>query len=519
MIAETFAQAKRDNVCLQQTMIGQTASFVKADLEAITAKSPFLQEPRVKDREIAFFDRSEIRTGRVLGRGAFSVVYEIVGFDLNDELSLTLLPAAREIRQRFAATAINSKTGQSQYAIKHLQKELLTRQAEFSVAASDLALEAAYLLRMTHENILPLRGLPVAGLDALTDGVHDGYFLIFDRLQETLDHRIERWAIKSCHGLQQEEGNLEQTKVDYAIQLSSALEYLHRNRIIYRDLKPQNIGFNAANRLQLFDFGLCRDLPALNDLIEDEMYEMSGVGTRRYIAPEVVRESRYNCKADVYSWSLIVWQMFTHLKPYEQYSLADHSILICHGGRRPPLPSSCRGGVGGELSDDWPSDLKALERIPFYLRDLLRKAWEQSVVDRCPMSHVAEQLRTHRRALGSNDCAAGEVNSPLVSSAAWVTLDGIEVVLRREINLSTELPTSVLKDANTSAANREIRDSESSVCLGPLEGRNCKNLFRRMNDSLSSQSSLLTCLTRSESWSNSSVYDNPMEPALNGFSK
>jgi hypothetical protein len=172
--------------------VRRTASFVQADLEEITSKSPFLQRPLpCHSNVLAYFDHNEIKTGKLLGRGGFSVVYEIVAFELDEDLSNRLVPESYQaIREQFASTAIDPSTGRGRYVIKHLQDYLLNRQTEFSLAASDLALEATYLSRMEHPHIVPLRGLPATGLDAQENGQHDGYSLILDRLHEALDQRI-----------------------------------------------------------------------------------------------------------------------------------------------------------------------------------------------------------------------------------------------------------------------------------------------------------------------------------------
>ena len=59
------------------------------------------------------------------------------------------------------------------------------------------------------------------------------------------------------------------------------------NSIIYRDIKPNNIGFDVRGDLKLFDFGLSRELRDI-DKTEGGMYKLTGcTGSRRYMAPEV----------------------------------------------------------------------------------------------------------------------------------------------------------------------------------------------------------------------------------------
>ena len=61
-------------------------------------------------------------------------------------------------------------------------------------------------------------------------------------------------------------------KLGICVEIAAALSYLHNNGVIFRDLKPNNIGF-LNGRVQLFDFGLSRELPMLK---LDEPFEMSG---------------------------------------------------------------------------------------------------------------------------------------------------------------------------------------------------------------------------------------------------
>ena len=351
----------------QKNIAKKAATFVRADVEAVTKKSPFLMKSYPNTNPLALFDRSEIKTGRLLGSGGFAVAYEIVAFELDESLSGQMRPEDQAVRQQMVTSAIDPQTGRGRYVIKHLQEELFGRKVDYSVAASDMALEVEYLRHVDHPNIVSLRGLPSKGLDALEDGRHDGYFLILDRLEETLDERITKWKKMKADGLG---GPSVPDKVECIKQLATALGYLHQNRIIYRDLKPENVGFNIDGTLQLFDFGLCRELPA-GDLDMEDVYEMTGVGTRRYMAPEIINDAHYNAKCDVYSWAMVSWQVFTLEKPYAQYALPEHTNIVCKGGKRPSIRN---------------------KKLPQSIKTLLSKAWSQSVACRATIPDVLQDL-------------------------------------------------------------------------------------------------------------------------------
>ena len=171
-------------------------------------------------------------------------------------------------------------------------------------------------------------------------------------------------------------------KLDFAEQLTSALEYLHERHIMYRDLKPQNVGIRG-NTIQLFDFGLVRELPRDNNddgeesssknsgkVDKDKLFEMSGAGTRRYCAPEVILGEAYNLQVDVYSMTILLYEMMTHIKPFEVMGPESHRLLVAEYGERPAL------------SNDWPKDLQTL----------FRQGWAANPSDRPTMKELKQQI-------------------------------------------------------------------------------------------------------------------------------
>ena len=108
------------------------------------------------------------------------------------------------------------------------------------------------------------------------------------------------------------------SRLRIAASLASAVDCLHSQGIIFRDLKPDNVGFDQHGNLKLFDFGMARFMPQNGDAYDD-VYEMSGSGTPRYSAPEVIFHHPYNLKSDVYSFSVVLWEIMCLKKPFAQY--------------------------------------------------------------------------------------------------------------------------------------------------------------------------------------------------------
>lgn len=351
----------------QSSIVRRTVSFVANDLERLFANAPFLHDVAA-DTSIALFHRSEIETGRILGKGGFSVVRAVAAFHLDDTVTARLTPAERTLREQCVRNCTTA-SGESRYAVKHLQSRLLKNPKDFHFAASDLAVEAAYLSRLDHPNILQAQGLPIDGIQALSDGKHDGFFILMDRLEDTLDHRIQQWKEEQILAPQAQHEPPQ--RLSYALQIASALEYMHSKGIMFRDLKPHNIGFTSGtDTVQLLDFGLVRELPNPAAAVNDT-FEMSGVGTRRYMAVEIINDSRYNCKIDVFSWSMVVWEMLSLTKPYAAYSVEEHKEYVCEGGERPALDAN------------WSNSLQ----------NLFQQAWTTDISERFTMERVCNELR------------------------------------------------------------------------------------------------------------------------------
>lgn len=93
-------------------------------------------------------------------------------------------------------------------------------------------------------------------------------------------------------------------------QLASALEYVHKKRILHRDLKPSNVFLNSdKTSLQLGDFGLARVFSSGSLGVTH-----TTLGTLAYMAPEVFRGQPYDAKADMYSLGACVFHI-TSLTP------------------------------------------------------------------------------------------------------------------------------------------------------------------------------------------------------------
>jgi len=235
-----------------------------------------------------------------LGSGGFSNVFEIAYINPSRQSKSQF--DAEQMRLR--SHVINAMTStpflsQSPYAIKLLRRKLMSNPKRFANGAIDLTLEGVYLSSFQHPNIMKLHGMSADGPEGYYRGRHDSYFLIVDRLFETLQDRIVHWRMqhKKLNGAWvrhtdrkgKKLNSLMIERLQVAVDIASALTYLHSRRLIYRDLKPTNIGFDIHNQVKLFDFGLCTELPFGEECGFEYVHKMAGgIGIYLYVNDIVV---------------------------------------------------------------------------------------------------------------------------------------------------------------------------------------------------------------------------------------
>eukprot|EP01029_Cantina_marsupialis_P031470 TRINITY_DN907_c0_g2_i1.p1 TRINITY_DN907_c0_g2~~TRINITY_DN907_c0_g2_i1.p1 ORF type:complete len:401 (+),score=59.56 TRINITY_DN907_c0_g2_i1:85-1203(+) len=95
----------------------------------------------------------------------------------------------------------------------------------------------------------------------------------------------------------------------YAAQIVCALDYLHKQNIVYRDLKPENLILDSSGYLRVTDFGLSKDNVQGNGVT-------SICGTPEYLAPEILLRKPHGKEVDWWSLGTFLYEMLTGLPPF-----------------------------------------------------------------------------------------------------------------------------------------------------------------------------------------------------------
>ena len=183
--------------------------------------------------------------------------------------------------------AIDRRTGHS-VAVKILRPEF-NKDKEF---LNRFEREATTASKMSHHNIVNL-------LDVGQEGEMRYLIMEFVDGRTLKDVIVQRGALPPSLAAQ------------IAIRILSALQHAHKNGIIHRDIKPQNILVDAEGHVKVSDFGIARIIGA-NTITTDD----SVMGSVYYFSPEQAKGEEVTFASDLYSVGVVLYEMLTGKLPF-----------------------------------------------------------------------------------------------------------------------------------------------------------------------------------------------------------
>ena len=226
----------------------------------------------------------------------------------------------------------------------------------------DFVIEIKLLNNLHHPNVVKLIGLSISpdnNLHILTDLLHMGSIRdLLDKKGENIDWKLRLKLLTDA---------------------AKGMAYLHSRSVIHRDLKPRNLLVSKKWECKVADFGAS----TIKASIEQTM---TVVGTPAYMAPEVLSKVKYSEKADIYSFGIILVEIYTGEKPYSgpEFSEIRNQVQL----------------IQKILSEGVKPNISAL---PIALKQLVFDCWSEEPSLRPSFAEIIVRLRRLKKVSNSFD--------------------------------------------------------------------------------------------------------------------
>uniref|UniRef100_A0A671YJS5 receptor protein-tyrosine kinase n=1 Tax=Sparus aurata TaxID=8175 RepID=A0A671YJS5_SPAAU len=174
--------------------------------------------------------------------------------------------------------------------------------------------------------------------------------------------------------------------ISYSFQVSKGMEFLSSRKCIHRDLAARNILLSENNVVKICDFGLARDV------YKDPDYVRKGDARLplKWMAPETIFDRVYTTQSDVWSFGVLLWEIFSlGASPYPGVCIDESFCRRLKEGTRMRPPEYATTEIYQTMLDCWldrPTDRPTFTELVEHLGNLLQASAQQDGKDYIPLT-------------------------------------------------------------------------------------------------------------------------------------
>ncbi|OHT13302.1 TKL family protein kinase [Tritrichomonas foetus] len=252
--------------------------------------------------------------------------------------------------------------------------------------------------------------------------------------------------------------SLQPTKLSIiALGIAYGMEYVHSKGVIHRDLKSMNILLDANDLPKISDFGVAA--------LKNNFLMTSGIGTAQWIAPEVLNSQKYNQKADVYSYGIILWEMFTGDIPFNGLNRVEIALAVINQKIRPKIPLNC----------------------PKNLARLIKACWDEDPTKRPEFKRIINALESCTITFPGTDISRLKSFIEHFSGTKQLPISNLLNTSNYKLNYNSNQATNSTNDSINNSVNNSMINKMNNVsndlCVEKINSKMLEQLINKLQNS------------------------------------